>query len=423
MRTSSQDRPRWPRRLLRLVLVLMALALLVVLAAPTVIERLGGHTRRLALEAPGGLSPAARAFVRELLAPFGDAPLVDVHAHLAGQGNGSGCWVNPRLRSLRHPADWVRFEIYRSAGGIDDPDAPDRAWVEHLAALARALPQPSRHYLLAFDHHYGADGEQDLEHTEFYVPNEWAAEAAAAAPERFRGAISVHPYRADASRELERWAARGARLVKWLPNAQGIDPLDPRCAPFYATMKRLDLVLLSHGGDEAAVGAGAGQALGNPLRLRAALDAGVCVIVAHCGSSGRGADLDAPGAPPVANVELFLRLMDDPRYDGLVFGEISTCTQVNRFRAALPLLLARTDLHARLVNGSDWPLPAVNVLYQTGALEEAGFLAPGERELLNELYHFHPLLFDVALKRAVRDPASGARFAPSVFLEHPTLRL
>ena len=32
----------------------------------------------------------------------------------------------------------------------------------------------------------------------------------------------------------------------------GIDPADPRCDPFYAAMKELGLVLLSHAGDEKA---------------------------------------------------------------------------------------------------------------------------------------------------------------------------
>ena len=48
----------------------------------------------------------------------------------------------------------------------------------------------------------------------------------------------------------------------------GIDPSDPQCDPFYEQMKQLDLVLLSHGGEEKAVEAKEDQKLGNPLLLR-----------------------------------------------------------------------------------------------------------------------------------------------------------
>ena len=51
------------------------------------------------------------------------------------------------------------------------------------------------------------------------------------------------------------------------------------------------------------------------------------VIVCHCASSGDGVDTDVgPDGPRVPNVDLFLRLMDDPRYEGLLYGDISATT-------------------------------------------------------------------------------------------------
>lgn len=408
---------RWARRgVLLLVLLAGALAL----GHGQLIDLLGGHTERRALQGPHTLSPAARAFLEECLGDL-EGELLDVHTHLVGQGNGSDCWVNPRMRSLLHPVDWGRYRTYLSAAGmgVDDPDS---AYVEGLAALAEARPRPARHLLLAFDHRYQTDGTRDLERSEFYVPNEYAFEVAAARPERFACAVSIHPYRADAVGELERWAARGVRVVKWLPAAQGIDPADPRCDPFYGVMAREGMALLTHAGRELAVHASEDQELGNPLRLRRPLAAGVTVLAAHCASTGRGEDLDHPGQR-ATNFELFLRLMDEPQWRGRLFGEISTVTQVNRYRNVLATLLERGDLHPRLVNGSDWPLPAVNVLYQTRALWRDGFLTGSQRRLLNELYHYNPMSFDLCLKRAVAAPGSGARFAPEVFGMRPELGL
>jgi predicted TIM-barrel fold metal-dependent hydrolase len=214
------------------------------------------------------------------------------------------------------------------------------------------------------------------------------------------------------------------RIVKWLPNAMGIDPSDPRCRPFYDRMRKLDVALLSHGGAEAAVEAADAQRLGNPLLLRAPLEAGVKVIVAHCAGLGEDEDLDAPARPSVPSWKLFLRLMDDPRWNGLLFGDISAATQANRVPEPLTTLLRREDLHARLVNGSDYPLPAVNVVIRTSKLESLGMITAAERTALNELYDVDPLVFDYVLKRTlrVRDPdGTEHRFAPSVFEENPAL--
>ena len=42
-------------------------------------------------------------------------------------------------------------------------------------------------------------------------------------------------------------------MVKWLPNAHGIDPSNPICDPFYEKMKERGMFLLCHCGDEKAV--------------------------------------------------------------------------------------------------------------------------------------------------------------------------
>ena len=163
-------------------------------------------------------------------------------------------------------------------------------------------------------------------------------------------------------------------MVKWLPNAMGIDPSDAACDSFYTKMKELGLVLLSHGGEEKAVEAEEDQRLGNPLLLRRALDHGVRTIVAHCASLGENEDLDDPGRRRVHNFHLFLRLVEDRRYEGLVFGDISAMTQFNRIGQPLSTVIEREELHGRLVNGSDYPLPAINLLIRTKPLVRAGYL-------------------------------------------------
>jgi predicted TIM-barrel fold metal-dependent hydrolase len=275
--------------------------------------------------------------------------------------------------------------------------------------------------LLAFDKHYRPDGSVNLEKTEFYTPNEYVFKLAEQRPDKFLANISVNPYRPDALGELEKWAARGARVVKWLPNAMGIDPSDARCDPFYAKMKQLDLILLSHGGEEKAVQAEEDQKLGNPLLLRRALDHGVKVIVAHCAGLGTNEDLDNRDRPKVHNFDLFMRLMDDKRYEGLVFGEISAMTQFNRLGKPLTTILEREDLHERLLNGSDYPLPAVNVLIRTRPLVKYGYITATEADSLKEIYSYNPLLFDFVLKRAIKLPGTQRRLPARLFLTNAAL--
>ena len=369
-----------------------------------------------------GLSPGARALVDRAWDGIDPDRLVDYHTHLIGLGtSGSGAFASPEMRSWLHITKRVRFDVYVSAAGITDLDDADKQYVARLSDLVRHIPRHGRHVLLAFDKTFTTDGAADLKHTEFHTPNEYVFEVVGQAPDLFLPAISVHPYRKNAPAVLESWAKKGARIVKWLPNAMGIDPADARCDPYYRKMRELDLILLTHAGEEKAVDGEEAQALGNPLRLRRALDQGVKVIVAHCASLGSNPDLDKPARDSQENFDYFLRLMEEKRYEGLLFGEISAMTQFNRLPRPLVTMLKRTDLHARLVNGSDYPLPAINVLVRTGRLVELGLITEEEREQLNEIYDYNPLLFDFVLKRSLRDPETGRGFPPSVFHAHPGL--
>ncbi|HET9711125.1 MAG TPA: amidohydrolase family protein, partial [Pyrinomonadaceae bacterium] len=343
------------------------------------------------------------------------------HVHVAGLGvGGTNTFVNRKMRTWRHPFHRLKFKVYMSSAGAVDEDKADTQVVDRLVRLVGHIRGHGKHRLLAFDKHYRRDGSVNLEKTEFYVPNEYVFELTQRHPELFIPNISVNPYRPDAITELERWARRGARVVKWLPNAMGIDPSDPKCDPFYQKMKELDLILLSHGGEEKAVEAEEDQKLGNPLLLRRALDHGVKVIVAHCAGLGTNEDLDSKDREQRDNFDLFLRLMDEKRYEGLVFGEISAMTQFNRSEK-LQTILEREDLHERIVNGSDYPLPAVNILIRTRPLVKQGYLTTSEGKSLKEIYDYNPLLFDFVLKRSLKHPQTGKRLPAAVFMANPSL--
>ncbi|MBL8470736.1 MAG: amidohydrolase family protein [Rhodocyclaceae bacterium] len=337
----------------------------------------------------------------------------DMHCHIAGNGDrGSGIAVHADMYSHAHPFQLAQRLFYMDAACAAGGSSIDAAYVERLEALIEAFPPGARAVLLAFDAFHDADGRARREQSTFIVPNDYAHRLAAARPQRFAWAASIHPYRADCVEAVASAAARGAVLIKWLPAAQGMDPASPACDRFYEAAARHDLPLLVHCGAERAVQGGDTQNFGTPLRLRRALEHGMRVIVAHCASLGSDRDTERGGAE-VASFDLFARLMQDARYEGKLFGDISAVTQFNRCAEVLPQLLQRREWHGRLLNGSDYPLPGVMPLVSLRQLESLGMLPAAALPVLSQLRAHNALLFDFVLKRTLA--LDGQRFSAAAF--------
>ncbi|MBT6554795.1 MAG: amidohydrolase family protein [Candidatus Marinimicrobia bacterium] len=362
------------------------------------------------------MSPQAQALVDSAFAPFQGDTLVDHHVHILGLGNtASGIEVHPDTRSYLHPFKLTRFNYFMDAGSVTNEALADEQYLQHLLAQIEKIPGEFRVNSLALDRFYLENGDQDPENYEIYIPNDYVVGLGQIHPDKILPVISIHPYRLDAIAELEKWATQGVRVVKWLPNAQGIDPSSPLCDPFYDAMNRLDMVLLSHAGTELALDSQGRQHLGNPLLLRRALDAQVKVIVCHCATSGTSHDLEDSSLPEVDNFSLFMRLFDDPVYEGLLFADISGMTLVNQVGNSLKGILARQDLHSRLLYGSDYPLPAVDILNQNYALGLLGYLEEDIVKYLDEIQEINPLLYSFVLMRSLKHPESGVKFSTELF--------
>jgi predicted TIM-barrel fold metal-dependent hydrolase len=406
-------RPAWSLTVLGICAVIFLSACL--------IDRFGGAFSKQPEELEQSASEPARKLIERAFDGISPERVVDYHTHMLALGTSvSDAFVNPKMLGGLS-IERLKFRVYVSATGVKNLDNADVEYVARLLRLARSAAPRGKFRILAFDKHYNADGSIDLGKTSMYVPNRYVVELANKYPDIFLPVISVHPYRTDALAELEGWAKAGVKYVKWLPNAMGMDPANPAIEPFYRKMKEHQMILLSHAGEEQAVEAEEDQRLGNPLLLRKPLDLGVRVIIAHAASLGACNDLDNGREQKAECFNLFLRMMDDPKYVGLLFGEISAMLQFNRMPDPLLTILKRQDLHPRLINGSDYPLPAINFLIRTRSLARDGFITAEERESLNEIYDYNPLLFDFVLKRTVRHPQTKQRLAASVFMANPGL--
>jgi len=314
-----------------------------------------------------------------------------VHLHLRG---GPVTGRNPVRRLAHRVGEWYVHRGLRR-GRADDPGDDERAEAEALAALV-AGSELDRAVALAFDAVHDAAGAPDPGRTYYCVPNDRTARIRDLAPDRLLFGASVHPHRLDALDELDRVRALGAVLVKLLPNSHGFDPADPRHGPYWRRLADLGLPLLIHGGFEHTVPA-IDQSFGDPARLRPALDAGVTVIVAHCGGAGRLHRQETFGA--------FLELA--ATYPNC-FGDTSALANFWRSRYLFELLAPEAlaarypvvpdDPLSKLVHGSDYPVPVTPATF-------AGHTPlAARREILCRTRN--PLQRDVELKRLAGLPDS-----------------
>lgn len=276
-------------------------------------------------------------------------PRIDVHVHLGGVGaGGSGISVSPRFRRS------VQFRVMRRLLGryFDESgheDRLDQLYVDELARLVRESTELDRAVVLALDGLW-RDGELDRERSPLVVPNAWARDAARAHPELLFGA-SVNPLRPDALDELDRVVEEGAVLLKWLPNVMGFDPGDAALRPFLRRVADLGLPILSHCGSEFSLPGGRHE-LGNPWRLRPALEEGVTVIAAHCATLCRPA---APDGERLPGPEVIARLAED---FPTLHADLAALASVLRGHS-LRRILDDERLRPRLVEASDFPVPTL----------------------------------------------------------------
>jgi uncharacterized protein len=296
--------------------------------------------------------------------------------------------------------------VHQEKGSID------RAYVERMHNLADGMKTGFKMVLFAFERSYDDQAQPDLPHTMFYVPDAYTRDTARKFPQVFEWAASIHPYRGDALDALEAARKDGAVAVKWLPAAMNIDPASRRCDRFYEFLSRNQIPLIVHAGEERAVTGSEKHDYGNPLRLRRALDAGVRVVIAHCASMGEDRDLDKGEAGPyVDSFSLFVRVFE--KYEKNCYGDISAITQRNRAGPNLVRIIETGEWHARLLNGSDYPLPGLMPVFSVDYLVSLKLLPESAAPVLKEIRLHNPLLFDFVLKRNLR--SNGKALAAGVF--------
>jgi len=274
-----------------------------------------------------------------------DKTLIDCHVHLAALPDGdNGCYISPKM--LRSPL--FRFLLWKHQLSPSNPRDANRKYLDDLLTELRASRHVQKAVILGMDGVYDQNGRLDQAHTDFLISNDYVLKTARAYPNEFLAGVSINPQRRDAIDEVHRCADAGAVLVKVLPNAKQFDPANPQYKPFYRALAERKLPFLSHVGYEFSL-IGKDQSVGDPGRLKVALDEGATVIAAHACSYG------------LILYEKFLPTLRDlvKRYPHF-YADISALTLPNRLRMLLHLR-QYPEIHERLLFGTDYPLSVFHI--------------------------------------------------------------
>ncbi len=277
----------------------------------------------------------------------GGWPVLDMHTHLAGLGQGGtrcfiapGTYASPLFKVLRHSLGIFHSHKRREM---------DQAYLSRLRRhLGEAVNAGDIDGIVVFAHDriHLSDGTPDPARQELFVPNSHAFRVCEEHRERGRmlPAMSVHPYRPDALPRAEFWISRGAVAMKWLPNSMNIDPLDTRTREMCKLLALRGIPLIVHTGGEHTATV-IEERFGNPDLFIPALEEGLTVIFAHCGTRSGFSDPDW--------LPNFRRLARD--YPS-AWGDISAICSVGRTRW-ISSLLEDPAVSSKLVHGSDFPIP------------------------------------------------------------------
>jgi uncharacterized protein len=271
---------------------------------------------------------------------------IDCHVHTCA-------FTPPHGKMSAHLLKTLPFRFMRWRLGMKGADAKTEQQVEHLLfRLLDETPQLDAAVVLAFDAVHDGNGNFDDARTHLYVTNDYAIDLAKRHRKILFGA-SVHPYRKDAVAEVERCVAAGAVLLKWLPIVQDFNPADPRCLPLYEALAHHKLPLLCHTGGEKSL-PNLNTHVADPMLLKPALDRGVTVIAAHCGTRSAPGETDF-----VAN---FMRLAHDYEH---CYGDTAALNLPTR-DYAYERVLKDAVVRSKLVHGSDWPILPVPPVMDLG---------------------------------------------------------
>lgn len=278
---------------------------------------------------------------------------VDFHTHL----------LNPSVRFDR-PFD--RFALFFFAAKLGMPAAKLRRdpYENYKKALITSI-RNSRYVTGVCL--YPVDGRFDEQGVEIHrdptvcSSTEDVLAVHAAHPDLIIPFMSVNPRRKNALELIDEYVRRGCRGAKFLQNYWGVDLNDTRLVPYYEKLKEHAIPLVVHTGPEYTVDSSRKHE--SPDMVRLPLETGVTVVAAHMGAGRPFHKLffwrNFLRDPDTFDREYFALLELLEKHENL-YADLSSMLMPTKARM-LGHLAKQTQIHGKLLFGTDYPVPFVTL--------------------------------------------------------------
>lgn len=274
---------------------------------------------------------------------------IDIHTHL----------LSPGVRFDRL-FDRVAVRFFASRLGTSARrlmEAPYEAYKEALVASVRTAVHVDKVCLFPVDARVDERGREVHRDRTVCSTTEDVLAVHAAYPDAIIPFLSVNPLRPDALERLDRYVEAGCRGAKFLQNYWCLDLNDRRFTRYYERLRELKIPLVVHIGSEYTIESCAHCERLEMLRMP--LECGVTVIAAHMGL-GRMEHMPALWRNFSRNPKWFDRdyfgLLDLLAEQPNLYADVSAILAPLRARA-LRDLSTRTEVHGKILFGTDYPVP------------------------------------------------------------------
>ena len=274
---------------------------------------------------------------------------IDIHTHL----------LNPDVRFDRL-FDRFTLRFFARRLGADPAKLAALPYETYVTSMAHAIRE-SRYVekacLFGVDARLDERGREVDRDRTVCATSEDVLSVAARFPGEFIPFLSVNPRRANALALLDQLVEMGCCGAKFLQNYWGVDLNDKRLLPYYEKLRERRIPLIIHIGSEYTIRSY--RRFEQITMLDLPLAAGVTVIAAHMGLGHIEHRLlpwrNLSRKPGFFDGDYF-RLLRMLRSHDNLYADISAILMPLRARA-LRHLSEQTDIHHKILFGSDYPVP------------------------------------------------------------------
>jgi predicted TIM-barrel fold metal-dependent hydrolase len=254
--------------------------------------------------------------------------------------------------------DKIAIRFFGKKFGLDPGELirdPYAAYVKALTDSVRASEHVEKVVLFGVDARVDDSGEVLHKDITVCATNEELLSVYDAHSDVVIPFFSINPKRPDALELIDKYVAHGFKGAKFLQNYWDVDTTEKRYRAYFEKLAAYDLPLIVHIGSESSIHSY--KACERIEMLEQPLEAGVKVIAAHMALSYSPWNMykSVSKNPKHFGEDYFTLLAMLRRYDNL-YADISALLTPVRAKV-LRHLSEQNDVHAKLLFGTDFPVP------------------------------------------------------------------